>query len=150
MTGAPCDVAIALAHSGELISFRVSASRAQQARLQQALSHLLNLGHVAAFSIRPAEDAAWHTLLEQLCARCGSFVVGACIDPPAPPIAITPSFLMPVWAFDHEVGGLPASTGQLLGLDLELIATPSGDEEHGAHLPGRNGRWLIHARPLRA
>lgn len=142
------DVAVAFSHSGEIVSWRTLLTIAQANRLDHALSHLLNLGHVAGFGIQVAQEMPWPQLLEQLRSRCGSMVVGACVDPPVEPRAIAPAFLMPVWAFDHETNGAPSATGQLLGLDLELIATPSRDEEMGAHLPGRNGLWLIHARPL--
>lgn len=144
------DISVAFAHRGEVQSIRVQLTSGQRTRLHRALTHLLDIGHVAAFGIQHAASGGWSDLIQLLRARCGSFVVGACLDPPAPPHALAPSFLMPVWAFDHEIEGRPAATGQLLGLDLELVATPSDDEEHGAHLPGRNGRWLIYARPLLA
>jgi hypothetical protein len=141
-------VAVAFSHTGEVISWRLPLSRPVAERLQNALVHLLNLGHVANFSIQNAADSTWSELLEDLGGRCGSGVLSACIDPPVRPSLTAPAFLMPVWAFDHEVHGSPAATAQLLGIYLELIATRSADEEHGAYLPGRNGLWLIHARPM--
>jgi hypothetical protein len=55
---------------------------------------------------------------------------------------------MPVWAFDHERDGRPASTARFCGLDLELTASPSSDEETGVPLPGRTGLWVVEARPV--
>ncbi len=144
------DVAVCFSHTGEIATWRVRLKEAQIRRLEGALGHLLNLGHVAAFSVRLGEETSWAEILHQLRSRCGDLIVGACLDPPGVHKVQPASLMIPVSSFDHEINGLPTATGQLLGLDLELIATPSPDEELGAYLPGRNGLWLIHARPLLA
>ena len=141
-------VAVAFAHTAEVHAWRVTMSREEGEHIERTLRNLLDLGHVAAFSVRHSNAGAVSNLVEQLRSRVGGMVLDACIEATEAPRTPLPAFLMPVWSFDHAIGGLPAATGHLLGLDIELIASPSSDEEVGALLPGRVGLWLIHAQPL--
>ena len=141
-------VAVAFAWTAEVQAWEVAMTREEGEDVERTLRNLFDLGHVVGFSVRPMKEASFESLIADLGARLGALTVGACLGPGVPPLNLEPSFLMPVWAFDHVVGCAPASTARFLGLDLELIATLSPDEELGAYLPGRTGRWLIHARPL--
>ncbi len=143
-------VAVAFAHTAEVKAWPVLVIREERELIGRTLDNLLELGHIAAFSIEPMVQLQYVELIERLRSCCGLAVVDACIAAPRYESATAPAFLMPVWAFDHQADGREATTARLLGLDLELVAAPSLDEELGAHLPGRNGRWLIHARPLEA
>lgn len=141
-------IAVAFSRGGDVINWSVSLKIDQVEQLKGALNALRDLGHVAAFAIRHSQSTSWMEVQNDLRSRCGGIALDACMLGQARSDQPQPTFLMPVWAFDHELDGAPASTGQFLGLDLELIATPSSDDELGAHLPGRAGRWFIHARPL--
>ncbi len=142
-------IVVAAAHTATIHAWQLQATREEREAIEGVLSNLIWLGHLAAFRVHPGGDAATpQTLIEELRLLFGASTVDACFATPPNRIAPSPAFLMPVWAFDHAADGAPASTGRLLGADLELIATPSHDEEQGAHLPGRIGRWLIHARPM--
>ena len=141
-------IAIAFAHSAEVQAWRLTITRKEREHIDCTLLNLRNLGHVASFSIRDIGCGTVQDFAAELRSRIGSLPVEACCNAGKAAVGPAPAFLMPVWRFDHAVRGLPASTGCLLGLDLELIATPSVDDEFGAHLPGHNGRWLIRARPM--
>jgi hypothetical protein len=151
MTGArvvTAVVAVALAHTAEVQAWQLTVSREEREGIEGTLRNLLDAGHVAAFSVRPVGGATVEEFVDHLRSRIGSVVVDACRDATEGPVDRAPAFLMPVWGFDQAIGGLPVATGRLLGLDLDLIATPSPDQEQGAHLPGHDGRWLIHAGPM--
>lgn len=141
-------VAVAFAHTAEVQTWRLVVSREDGKHIEQILRHLLALGHVAGFSVRSGEDDLFEAFVGGLRSQVGDLAVDVCLAAGESSAGPQPSFLMPVWAFDHVVEGAPAATARLLGLDLELVATPNLDEELGAYLPGRFGRWLIHARPL--
>ncbi len=142
-------IAVAFAHTATVQAWRLNMSREEGERIEHTLCNLLGLGHVAGFSIRRISGDTMEDFVHQLRLRVGSVVLDACHEALEASIGPPPAFLMPVWGFDHAIGGLPAATGRLLGLDLRLIATPSPDEELGAHLPGgREGLWLIHAGPM--
>jgi hypothetical protein len=143
-------IAFSFAHTAQVRAWPMSVSREERELIGRTLSNLLELGHIAAFSIEPIDELLSIELIDRLRSHCGKAVVNACIAAPRHESATAPVFLMPVWAFDHQADGRVATTARLLGLDLELFADPSLDEDLGAHLPGRNGRWLIHARPLEA
>lgn len=143
----PCIVAVCFSRGADLVVWRVGLDDDQRRRLEGALLGLLELGSVAAFVVEVDRSCGWDDLISVLGGRVGQYAVDACLASP-PPRSPRPAFMVPVWPFDHEIGGAPASTAQFLGLDLELIAAPSPDEELGAYLPARDGRWLIHARPL--
>lgn len=142
-------IAVAFAHTATVQAWRVSMSRREGERIEHTLCNLLDLGHVAGFSIRHISGDTMAEFVQQLRLRVGSVVLVACHETLEASIGPPPAFLMPVWGFDDAIGGLPAATGRLLGLDLKLIATPSPYEELGAHLSGgREGLWLIHAGPM--
>jgi hypothetical protein len=141
-------VAVAFAHTAEVRAWRVVVSREDGERIERTLRHFVALGHVACFSVRSSGDDSFEGFVGELRSRVGDLTVDVCLAAGESSAAPQPSFLMPVWAFDHLVEGAPAATTRLLGLDLELVATPNLDEEIGAYLPGRAGSWLIHARPL--
>jgi hypothetical protein len=141
-------VTAAFAGSGEVTAWRVTMAMEQVERLTQTLGHMADLGTIASFGIVPDAPLSHVDVLDQLRRRCGGLLVDACLDSVVPSRWLQPAFLMPIWPFDHEIDGRPASTGQLLGLDLELNATPSPGEERGAILPGRIGRWLIDAHTM--
>ncbi len=151
MTGARLHiiVSMAFAHTADVQAWLLAATREERELVERTLRNLFDLGHLAGFSVRPADSGIRPlALIDGLRTRFGGLTVDACLAASSPPIGLSPSFLMPVWAFDYVVDHAPAATGRLLGSDLELIATPSHDEERGAHLPGRAGRWMIHARPM--
>ncbi len=141
-------IAIAFAHSAEVQAWRLTITRKEREHINCTLLNLRNLGHVASFSIQDIGGGTVQDFAAELRSLIGSLPVDVSCDARKVTVSPAPAFLMPVWRFDHAVRGLPASTGCLLGLDLELIATPSFDEEFGAHLPGHSGRWLIRARPM--
>jgi hypothetical protein len=141
-------IAVAFTRSAKVVTWRAPLSNEQVQLLERCLANLLDLGHVAAFDIGADHQAGWTELIKELRSRCGELAVEACLSATVCREQVRPAFLMPVWAFDHEIDGAPASTAQFLGLDLEMIATPSPYEELGVHLPGHAGRWQIHARPM--
>lgn len=141
-------VAVAFACSGEVLAWTAVACGEERELIRCTLSNLLDLGHVASFSIRSGVSATVNDIVDELRSRIGCQTVDACSASPVPCNDAPPAFLVSVWPFDHLVGDAPAATARLLGLDLELIATPSSDDELGAHLPGRDGLWLVHASPM--
>ncbi len=142
-------VSAAFAHTADVQAWQVAVTREERERIERTMRNLFELGHLAAFSVQPRESGIHpQALIAEFRTRFGAVAVDSCLAESAFPISPSPSFLMPIWAFDHVVDGAPAATGRLLGSEMELIATPCPDEEQGAHLPGRSGRWLIHARPL--
>ncbi|MBP2512667.1 hypothetical protein [Sphingomonas sp. PvP018] len=141
-------IAIAFAHSAEVQAWRLAITRRERKHINCTLLNLRNLGHVASFSIQDIGGGTVQDFAVELRSLIGSLPFDGSRDTRNVAASPAPAFLMPVWRFDHVVRGLPASTACLLGLDLELIASPSFDEELGAHLPGHNGRWLIHAHPM--
>lgn len=141
-------VTVAFATGARVVGRDVVARGADLAGLERLLSNLAELGHVAAFEIaasQPAEPFA--AFVDRLQAKLGVAVVNVALATPAPR-GPAPAYLVPVWPFDHERDGNPASSGRMLGLDLAFGAVPSSDEERGVVLTGRPGRWLIHAQPL--
>lgn len=150
MTGVRSEqtVALAFASGADLMVWRVSLGGGQCGKLERILQALHDLSHLAAYRIGCVEPADWTALIEALRQRVGDLVLDVLRDDDPYCAGPAPAFLMPVWPFDHEVQGRPASTGRLLGLDLQLLATPTLDQEVGAYLPGRDGLWLIHAQPL--
>ncbi len=120
----------------------------QVEQVERMLESLRQLGHVATYAAGPLRELGWVDPIERLRFRCGSLAVDACLNASADRDQAPPGYLMPVWPFDHEIDGSPASTAQFIGLDLTVTASPSFDEEIGVALPGRAGLWLIHARPM--
>jgi hypothetical protein len=141
-------VAVAFAHTAEVLAWKAAVTGEERELIRCTLRNLFDLGHVASFSVRSGGSVAADNIVDELRSRIGGLTVDACSVAPVSRHHILPAFLMPVWPFDHKVEGALVATGRLLGLDLDLVATSSPDEETGAHLPGRAGRWLIHARPM--
>lgn len=141
-------VAVALSFGANILLYEVDHNEAEVKRLEGLLRGLAALGHVASFAIdRPRSPMNGAIVVDALRARW-DFVVDAVLAAGQAHHDPLPAYLMPVWPFDHEREGQPASTARFLHLDLEVIATPTADEELGICLPGRTGRWLVHARPL--
>lgn len=147
-TTSSCVVTVAFAQIGKVAGWRATMTRDEVERLTQTLGHMAELGALASFAIEDDASLLFTDVVDQLRRHCGPLMVEACLNAPSLPRWTRPALLMPVWAFDHEIDGRPASTGQLLGVDLELVAIPSPDEESGAILPGRDGRWLIEAHTM--
>jgi len=141
-------VLIATAHA-ELLAWTASLDKTEWERTDAVLAGLAQLGHVVRFSIGPTSGSIGHAeLLSKLKRQFGDFVVDALCRAPPPRGDPAPAYLMPVWGFDHEVDSLPASTARFLGMDLEVCAKPTEDEELGVTLPNTAGSWLIGARPI--
>lgn len=142
---------VSVAHSlgGDIAAFTADLSVGQVDRLNSLLVGLCTLGHVAAFSIVMADTTrVVADVVQGFRDRFGSIVIDALLTAEPAQAVANHAFLLPVWPFDHELNGLPASTARFLSLDLELIANPSSDEEEGTPLPGRPGLWMIYARPI--
>jgi hypothetical protein len=58
--------------------------------------------------------------------------------------------LIPVWGFEDDDAGYPTATARVLGLDVELSALPSGDDEVGFTIPGRESLFLPLIQPWSA
>jgi len=141
-------VAVAQSYGADVTTYEAHLCTGDVRDIEQLLTGLVALGHVAAFSISPAGSAFDKPALIQALRERWSFVVDSLIAESQSRSEATPVFLMPVWAFDHEQSGLPASSARFLHLDLEVIATPTADEERGVSLPGYTGAWVVHARPV--
>ena len=141
-------VAVALRCGANILLYEVDLTEAEVKRLEGLLGGFAKLGHVASFTIdQPRSRLNEATVLDAFRARW-DFVVDAVLAEGQSHRNPIPAYLMPVWPFDHEREGRPASTARFLDLDLEVIATPTADEERGVLLPGRTGQWVVHARPL--
>ncbi|MCA0358285.1 MAG: hypothetical protein LCH78_15800 [Proteobacteria bacterium] len=142
-------VAFASALGAEVTCRTVDLAPREVDELLDLFAWLRHQGSIVAFSIQPANGrmcaARMHTLLRQL---FDGLLIDVCLK--ADPIEdeVAPAFLVPVWPFDHELEGMPASTAKFLGLELELRATPSDVVEEGCLLPGRPGLWMVSARPI--
>lgn len=135
--------------SGRPCLHLTDATAAERDQLVRLLEHLRSLGRVACYSIKPAPPVITSAgVIEALCARVGRRVVEALDAVAEATIEPEPAYVLPVFPFDHEIDGMPASTARFGCLDLEVIATPSSDEETGVELRGRDGLWLVLARPL--
>lgn len=145
----PCfNVVVAFAADAQLSAWQAYLTPAERNRLTSTLETLRGLGHIAAFRLEPATNAVRAgEVLDRLHHRLGSFVVDAATRSGCLDVLPAPAYLMPVWPFDHAIGGMPASTGRFLALELELVATPA-DDEIGTHIAGLDGSWFVHARPL--
>ena len=142
-------VAFASALGAEVTCRVVNLAPREVDELLDLFAWLRHQGSVVAFSVQPAGrtigGSGLYALLRDL---FGDLLIDVCLK--ADPIEdeVPPAFLAPVWPFDHELDGMPASTASFLGLNLELRATPSDVEEEGCLLPGRPGLWMIHARAI--
>ena len=135
----------------QLLAWSAVLSDEEWRLIEAIVGGLAQLGHVAHFGIQPVgRPASWVQLLTYLSRQFGNFVVDALCQAPPPRGDPAPAYLMPVWAFDHEVDSTPASTARFFGMDLEVRAKPTKDEELGISLPNRAGLWLIGAQPIHA
>ena len=144
----PMRVAFCLSRGATLHVHDASLTTTEAGEIGGVLAWLARQGHVACFTIQPPAPAGEgrEGVLAALRRALGDLTVDADLAAEPPPPEPEPAFLVPVWAFDHEVGGQPATTANFLGLDLELVASPSPDEEVGFALPVRLGLWLVRAR----
>ena len=142
-------VAFASALGAEVTCRIVNLATREVDELLDLFAWLRHQGSVVAYSVQPASGSIGagrlHALLREL---FGDLLIDVCLR--ADPIEeeVVPAFLIPVWPFDHELEGMPASTASFLGLNLELRATPSEIEAEGCFLPGRPGLWMVSARPI--
>lgn len=142
-------VAVAHACGGDIATFLTTATRTEIGKLERTLQGLADLGYVAAYAVEAvgSTESLAH-LFEALSNRVGRIVLEAVMGALPSGGTVPHAYLVPVWPFDHHLNGHPASTARLLGLDLEVLATPSPDEEQGVSLPGRHRLWIVHARPI--
>ncbi len=142
-------VALALCHGATVTVREVDLSPSEADELAGLFAWLVRQGQVACAAVQPISVVLGREgMLDVLRRAFGDLIVDADLAAGPPPTETAPAFLMPVWPFDDHLDGLPASTGVFLGLDLELLASPSPDEEVGFPLPGQAGLWVVHARPL--
>ena len=141
-------IAVALSSGANIALYEAELTEREVDRLEGLLSGLAQLGHVAAFAVDRAYAPLGGAAVVDALRQRWDFAVDAVLAGGQTPRAPLAAYLMPVWPFDHERGGWPASTARFLHLDLEVIATPSADEELGVCLPRRSGHWLVHARPI--
>lgn len=134
-----------------VISYPVIANTGERKRLEHLLAQLRSIGRVATYGCQlPPPWMPVERVVDAIAGAVGRMTVEVAEASPSSSRDPMPAWLMPVWPFDHERGGLPASTGDLLGATLELRASPCGDEEGGVPLPGYPGRWYISASTLGA
>ena len=141
-------VAAALSCGANILLYEADLTDAEAKRLGHLLRGLAKLGHVASFVIdRAGSPRGAHALLDELRGRW-DFVIDAVLASDDAHHEPLPAYLIPVWSFDDQRAGRPASTARFLHLDLEITATATADEELGVTLPGHAGLWLVHARPM--
>lgn len=142
-------VALAFALGADILVLNADLTADDVQQLDGLARWLVRQGHLATFAVTPAPpsvdlDGAMGTIR----GRLGDLIVDADLAAGPPSDEPAPAFLAAIWDFDHHVGGVPASTGQFLGLDLEIIAPLSLDEEQGASIPGLSGLRHVYARPF--
>lgn len=141
-------IAAAVSYGANLVLYEAELTPAQSSRLRHLLQGLADLGHLAAFAMQERGPVMDETALHASLRGRWDFVVDAVLAPEQARHDPPPAYLIPVWPFDHEREGKPASTARFLHLNLEVIATRTHDEEQGVLLPGRVGHWLVQARPI--
>lgn len=140
-------VAVAFARGG-VLSMTAALTLAERERLRAILGNLRCTGHVAQFDLASLElIPGIEGMIDRIKQNATALAVVAADTPCTTPMP-EPAFLVPVFAFDDSVADRPSSTARFGALDLEVIAVPASDEEQGVRLPGRDGAWLIYARPL--
>ncbi|PHY22392.1 hypothetical protein [Caulobacter sp. BP25] len=142
-------VAFATSLGAEVSCSIVDLAPREVDELGDLFAWLRHQGSIVAFSIRPATGSigsvGLHTLLREL---FGDILIDVCLAADPIEAEVPPAYLAPFWPFDHQREGKLASTANFLGLNLEVLATPSDVEEEGCLLPGRPGLWMISARPI--
>lgn len=141
-------IAIAASCGADIVLHEAELTQADVSRLDGLLKGLADLGHVASFTVERCRSVLDNAGLLSVLRQRWSFVVDALLRGDQTRHEPPPAYLVPVWPFDHEREGRPASTGRFLHLDLEVIASRTVEEERGVRLPGRTGYWLVRARPL--
>lgn len=142
-------LALAFARGADIEVMDIDLTPSEADQLGHLCAWLSKQGDLAAFTLSTTPARITQTgALGAIRQRLGSLTVDACLASGPRPNAPSPAFLMPVWAFDHLLGDLPASTANFLGLDLEVVAPPSEDPEVGAAIPGLPGLRLLHIRPV--
>lgn len=135
--------------NGEVANFGLAGSPAERERVCALLNGLSHLGRVAAWRVGPMPEAlAADHVVDALAGRVGRLAVGAVLAAPQTSPEPQPAWLMPISAFDNVAGQAPAATARLFGLDLEVVAVRSKDEELGLKLPGHDGLWVLRALPF--
>lgn len=142
-------VALAFACGADILVLDADLTADDFQQINGLARWLVRQGHIATFAVTPAPSRVdCGGALGAIRARLGDLVVDADLAAGPPSDEPAPAFLAAIWDFDHRVSGVPASTGQFLGLDLEIIAPASLDEEQGAAIPGLLGLRHVYARPL--
>lgn len=143
-------IVVAYAHA-QLTAYLVRGSTGEWARLQALLEHLRALGRVAWYTSQlPPAWSVMDRTVDAIAGAVGRFTVDAALASPPTTPGPAPAWLLPLWAFDHQIAGRPASTADFVGLPLKVVATPADDDEDGAYLPGWPGRWWITATTMGA
>ncbi len=141
-------VAVALARGATVLALDADLTPADEGELAGLLDHLTRQGVVACFSIAPAGGRLGRMgVLDALRPHVGRDALEATLAAGAPPSEPRPAFLCSVWPFEPGAHGLIAA-GQFLGLDLELFASPSTDEEAGFRLPTFENAFALYTAPL--
>ena len=117
MTRTAYSVAVGWAQGGNIQAWTAFMTSEELNRVHAMLQWLCKLGHLASFSCGPANS---HDILADVRARLGDLITDAVWGCPAGEPEPAPSYLVPVWAFDTEEEGYPASTCRFLGVDAQL------------------------------
>ena len=142
-------VAVTFASPAKTRCWLVTLSELHRAELERALGWFAKLGHSATYSVAIAEKVSgWGELRLLLREEAGSIVWDAVEGCPLTQPEELPFMLVPVWPFDDERDGFPVSSARFQGVDIEVSAVPSFDEEQGFSIPGRPGLWLPFIMPF--
>lgn len=144
-------VAVALSRGASILVREADLTPAEQAEITDLLVHLVRQGVVACFTLGPPAEGnrGRQNVLDALRPHVGHDVMESTLAAGPPPGESPPAFLCSVWPFTPGAHGLVA-TGLFLGLDLDLYAYPSDDEETGFRLPLFDQSFLLHAAPVSA
>lgn len=69
-------IAVAFAHTAEVQAWRLTLSREEGEDMKRTLCNLLDLGHIAGFSVRLNSGGTMASFVEQLRLRVGSVALG--------------------------------------------------------------------------
>jgi hypothetical protein len=142
-------MALAFASGADIDIIDLDLTPVEFRQLHDLCGWLLHQRVLAAFTLIPAPSPVSAAgAMGAIRQRVGELVTNACLGAGPRPAEPAPAFLMQVWDFDHQVGGVPASTANFLGLDLEVLAPPSNDEEAGVVIPGLPGLRLLRVGPI--
>lgn len=142
-------VALAFARGADILVLDADLNAEDVQQLDGLARWMIRQGHIATFTVTPAPPCVDRDgTMGAIRRRLGDLIVDANLAAGPPSPEPLPAFLAAVWDFDHQLDGVPASTAQFLGLDLEVTAPASPDEEHGAAITGLPGLRHIYARPF--